>query len=391
MSIQEQIGQNYASTSGKFDVEKKYNILPGPSCEVNQLYFARINLCNITWGDIVLALKNCKKTGTWHDWDDWHNHWYERGQTFEKQGDKAVSDGYTVTARECLLRAAACYHFAEFMYFTNPSVKNATRRRVTSTFDKAIPHMDHAIEKVTIRSGALDPPGYILSPDRSKRLPCVVLNNGMESAKEAELYAFAQAFMKRGLAVVLFDGPGQGEFLGREGMVANWEHIIGDVLTFAEQRPEVDPKRIGMFGVSFGGYLCLRGEAFHQSRVKAAINLSGCYDIDNFADLRGMVLDDFRYVFQKSTEEEMTRFAVDKLNLRDTPSLRRPVLTIHSRTDSLFPYETALRVHEWASGEKDFIAYDHEWHVCTNHMSEFVPLFSDWMRSKLEQQAGVNM
>lgn len=385
MSMQEQMKDHYAKSSGNFEQEKKYNMLSGPACEISQLYFARINLCDIAWGDIVLALKDCKKSGTWHDWQNWHDCWVARAQTFERLGQAAALKALNVTAREYLLKATACYHFAEFMHFGNPPVKNATRRKVTETFKKAIPFMEHAIREVKIPHRDFELPGYLLAPSGAGRSACVVLNNGMESAKEAELYAFAQSFLQRGIAVMLFDGPGQGEFLGERGMVKRWEDVIGSVLDWVTMQPEVDAGRIGMFGVSFGGYLCMRGAAFHQDRVKAAINLSGCYDIDNFPDLRGMVLDDFKYVFKLETEEEMTRFAVNDLNLRDAPPLKRPLLTIHSKTDSLFPFSTALRAHEWAVGEKELVAYDHEWHVCTNHMAEFVPAFCDWMKDKLGQ------
>jgi dienelactone hydrolase len=377
------LNTNYIATEAdEFETERQFNMLKGESCEINQLYFARINLCNITWGDIVLALKHCKKTAVWADWGDWHRHWKARGEVFEKIGDEAVENHRAVTARDALLRAAACYHFAEFMYFADPSIKEETRRRVTSTFLRAVPFMDHGFRRLAIPYGDLELPAYLVTPEGDGPFPTVILNNGMESAKEAELYAFAQAFLKRGLAVLLFDGPGQGELLGRHGMVVEWENVIGSVLDATQALPEVDADRIGMFGVSFGGYLCIRGAAWHQDRVKAAINLSGCYDIDNFPRLRGMVLDDFCYVFQLGPEA-MNDLAIASLNLRTTPHLERPLLTIHSKTDSLFPFDTALRVHEWARGEKELIAYDHEWHVCTNHMSEFIPLFCDWMAERL--------
>ena len=377
------LDQNYVATKpDAFAVEKRFNMLPGASCETNQLYFARINLCNISWGDITLALKNCRKTATWADWADWHDHWRARAEVFEKLGYEAAAAGRCATARDQFLRATACNHFAEFMYFENQPVKEETRRKVTEVFRQAIPYLHGDLKVMTVPHHNLAMPAYLLTPRGDGPYPCVILNNGMESAKEAELYAFARHFLERGLAVFLFDGPGQGELLGRHGMVVEWEEVIGSVLNYVETLTTVDPDRIGMFGVSFGGYLCVRGAACHQDRVKAAINLSGCYDIDNFPDLRGMVLDDFCYVFQRNPEE-MTRLATEKLNLRDIPPLERPLLTIHSRTDSLFPFETALRVHDWARGEKELIAYDHEWHVCTNHMSEFIPLFSDWMAERL--------
>lgn len=375
---------HYVDTGSKdFERERQFNMLPGPSCEINQLYFARINLCNLSWGDIVLALKGCKKDAVWSDWADWHAHWKRRGEAHEALGLAAVEADRRVSAREALLRAAACYHFAEFMYFDDPPIKEATRRRVTEVFDKAVPYLSYGYTALRIPHVGLELPGYLLTPATGDGpFPCVVLNNGMESAKEAELFGFATSFADRGVAVLAFDGPGQGELLGRHGMVVEWEDVIGSVLDFAQACPEIDGDRIGMFGVSFGGYLCLRGAAFHQDRVKAAINLSGCYDIDNFPSLRGMVLDDFCYVFQRDPEE-MCKLAVEALNLRRVPALERPLLTIHSRLDSLFPFETAERVHAWAVGEKRLIAYDHEWHVCTNHMTEFIPQFCDWMAERL--------
>ncbi len=375
---------NYVDAGTKdFERERTFNMLPGPACEISQLYFARINLCNLSWGDIVLAIKNAKKDAVWSDWGDWHDHWKIRGKAHESIGLDAIAANRRATAREALLRAAACYHFAEFMYFDDPEDKEVTRRKVTEVFDKAVPFFDHGYKALRIPFGEIEMPGYLLTPRSGDGpFPCVILNNGMESAKEAELYSFAASFADRGLAVLAFDGPGQGELLGQEGMVVEWEDVIGAVLDTAETLEEVDADRIGMFGVSFGGYLCLRGAAVHQDRVKAAINLSGCYDIDNFPDLRGMVLDDFCYVFQLEPEE-MTTLAVEKLNLREIPALERPLLTIHSHLDSLFPFETAERVHEWAQGEKTLMAYDHEWHVCTNHMTEFIPQFCDWMAERI--------
>ena len=38
----------------------------------------------------------------------------------------------------------------------------------------------------------------------------------------------------------------------------DWEAVIGPVVDFAVTRPEVDPSRIALMGISFGGYLAPR-------------------------------------------------------------------------------------------------------------------------------------
>ena len=47
-------------------------------------------------------------------------------------------------------------------------------------------------------------------------------------------------------------------------------------LTFLEARPEVDPKKLGVFGVSVGGTLYLEHRRPGRLRVKAAAPVYGC-------------------------------------------------------------------------------------------------------------------
>lgn len=366
-----------------FEKEKPMNMLSGKSCEMNQLFFARLNLCGITWGDIVLALKDFRRESRWANWDGWHRNWIRRANVFENQGIKSLNQQHYITARDAFLRSAACYHFSEFMYFDNIAAKEAARNKVTELFFKAIPYIKYKVQPLFIPFENLSLPGYLVIPKEGDApFPCVILNNGLDSAKEVELFAFARQFLERGLSVLLFDGPGQGELLGKTRMVVEWENVIGAVLAEVNHRKEIDQDRIGMFGVSFGGYLCARGAAFHQQRIKAAINLSGCYDMDNLSQIQGTISDGFCYVFQMEPEA-MNILAHERINLRSVPSLERPLLSIHSKIDSVFPFETAQRVHEWASGEKELITYDHEWHVCINYFSEFIPMFCDWMADRL--------
>jgi dipeptidyl aminopeptidase/acylaminoacyl peptidase len=60
------------------------------------------------------------------------------------------------------------------------------------------------------------------------------------------------------------DQPGSGEALRVHGLIATfdterWASKVVDVL---EKRPDVDPRRIGMVGISLGGYYAPRAVAF---------------------------------------------------------------------------------------------------------------------------------
>ena len=59
-------------------------------------------------------------TGTITSWNDWCSAWVERGGLHEGLGRNALDEGWTLTAGEHLTTAAACYHFAKFLFDRHP-------------------------------------------------------------------------------------------------------------------------------------------------------------------------------------------------------------------------------------------------------------------------------
>jgi hypothetical protein len=57
----------------------------------------------------------------------------------------------------------------------------------------------------------------------------------------------------------------------------DWEQVIGPVVDFLAARPEVDPARIALYGISQGGYWGPRALAF-EHRIAAGIADPGVYD-----------------------------------------------------------------------------------------------------------------
>jgi len=73
--------------------------------------------------------------------------------------------------------------------------------------------------------------------------------------------------------------PGQGCVIREQGLPfrPNWETVVTTVVDYAINRKEVDPKRIALMGISFGGYLAPRAVAF-EKRIKVCIANGGVYD-----------------------------------------------------------------------------------------------------------------
>ena len=87
--------------------------------------------------------------------------------------------------------------------------------------------------------------------------PCVVMAHGWTSTKKMYLDRFAEVFAQAGLAVLVFDNRGWGESGTAPGRprheVDPWEQIrdYQRAITYAQNRVEVNPDRIGVWGTSF--------------------------------------------------------------------------------------------------------------------------------------------
>jgi pimeloyl-ACP methyl ester carboxylesterase len=80
------------------------------------------------------------------------------------------------------------------------------------------------------------------------------------------------AALKRGYAILMLDGPGQGGAFIEQGLVfrPDWEAVVTPEVDFLLTRPEIDPERIALLGRSWGGYLAPRA-ATGEHRIAALI------------------------------------------------------------------------------------------------------------------------
>jgi uncharacterized protein len=87
--------------------------------------------------------------------------------------------------------------------------------------------------------------------------PCVVMAHGWTSTKRMYLDRFAEVFAASGLSVLVFDNRGWGDSDAAPGKprheVDPWEQVrdYQHAITCAQNRSEVDPDRIGVWGTSF--------------------------------------------------------------------------------------------------------------------------------------------
>ncbi len=93
-----------------------------------------------------------------------------------------------------------------------------------------------------------------LKPGR--KLPAIVTANALSGIKEINLPQYAERFAAAGLVTVIFDYRYWGESSGEPRFhvaPVEFRTDISAALTFLAELPEVDPNRIGGWGISMGG------------------------------------------------------------------------------------------------------------------------------------------
>jgi fermentation-respiration switch protein FrsA (DUF1100 family) len=105
------------------------------------------------------------------------------------------------------------------------------------------------------------------------RAPAIVMANALTSVKEVYLSNYAERFVEAGFVTLAFDyrflGASEGEPRGQ--ILAHEQHEdIRNALTWLGLQPEVDPERIGAWGVSLGGGHVIHLGAFDR-RIKAVV------------------------------------------------------------------------------------------------------------------------
>ena len=93
-----------------------------------------------------------------------------------------------------------------------------------------------------------------------------------------------------------FDGPGQGEAEFEMHIEPEYEKPVQAVLNYIDTRDDINTEKIGIWGVSLGGYYAPRAACL-INRFRACISLSGPYNFGEcFDDLPQLPRDTFFFI-----------------------------------------------------------------------------------------------
>lgn len=330
----------------------------------------------------------CARTvGKIRNSEDWFRAWHEAGQQWEERAEAYVAKGSHASARDAFLNASFFYRAAEFFLLDeDPERKVAAYMKNTECFEKAGRFFDPPLRRVEVPYEGSTLPGFLYLPAQMKgRVPGVVIQGGADDCKEEHHFIGPAFMLERGLACITVDGPGRGEALRMKKLYSrpDYEKVISPVIDFLAAQPEIDPERIGLAGISMGGYYAPRGAAYH-ARVKACVLLSALYDVgeglyDPFPPIRHHI----RYLLGAKDLKE-AREKLRAFTLKDCiKKITCPLLIIHGGEDVLMPVSEAHRIYNEATCPKELKIWEDGRHNCTDYQAQALPYAWDWLKDKL--------
>jgi cephalosporin-C deacetylase-like acetyl esterase len=172
-------------------------------------------------------------------------------------GEEMEKDGHAVTARESYYIASILYGQAQWPIAQATRQNHELEKRKNHCYAKYAEYADHITRQVEIPYQGKSLPGWLhLPPTYSpgSRVPCVITVGGMDSTKEICVALHGDQFLNRGIAVFLFDGPGQYSSALREIFVteAGFYEAGEAIWDWLSAQQEIDHDKIAVRGVSMG-------------------------------------------------------------------------------------------------------------------------------------------
>jgi 2,6-dihydroxypseudooxynicotine hydrolase len=314
-------------------------------------------------------------------WEDWCGEWGATATGYERAAESAEAAGHHLTAAQSWLRAGLCWHFGKFVFVQDMDQLKAASDRAASDYERGAWALEPPAERVEIPYDGITLPALFRKPAGVARPPVLLMIPGLDSVKE-ELQATADYFLRRGIATLAVDGPGQGETEFERDIEPAYEKPAGAAIDWLEMRGDVDPARIGVYGVSLGGYYAVRVAAM-EPRVRATVELAGTYSLAAHWDKRSVVSRDAFMQRSGARDDAEARDRAKLINMAGLGArISTPILILHGKLDPIAPFDGAERLAAEAPAGK-LVPFEDGNHGMTNRAFESRVLMSDWMAEQL--------
>jgi len=217
-----------------------------------------------------------------YDPDSWHVEWMRVAEKNEKAADGFAAQGFKVSANEHYRRAQDFYGNAAWPLPDTDRRMLPSYKKMREMFDKAGRMVRAPFERLTIGFDGKQLEGYFRKPGGAagRKFPAVIAFQGADTMAENTIVGAAGSYVARGMAYVAVDFPGQGSALRLQDLhlPPDTERVLKAIIDYLETRQDVDATRIGVHGISMGGWGAPRA-ASGEKRIKAVAVAAGSFDL----------------------------------------------------------------------------------------------------------------
>ena len=185
--------------------------------------------------------------------------------------DEARGRGFSASAK--LERASLYLFVAERMQGHGAPGRKETYAKALAAFEKSaqLGQINRQRVEIPLNSGTM--PALYTRAQGPGPHPVVVYCNGLDSCKELLYWSrLPEALARRGISTLCVDQPGSGEALRLQNLPVDphSENWASKAVDWLETQSDVDPKRIGMTGISLGGHFAPRAVAYEPRFASGA-------------------------------------------------------------------------------------------------------------------------
>lgn len=203
------------------------------------------------------------------DPEPWVAEWTKLAEPLEQKGAELEAQGKMDEANKAYDKASRYYGIARFPVINSPAKKEAYRKCIVN-FRKAIRSWDPPLEIVEIPFEGKTIVAHLRKPKGVTRPPVVIRTGGVDGYKEGRNL---NETLNIGAAGFEVDMPGAGEcpIFNKPDS----EKLYIAVIDYLSSRQDIDGKRIGFVGGSYGGYWGGKMAYVEPKRLKACVEFGG--------------------------------------------------------------------------------------------------------------------
>jgi len=294
--------------------------------------------------------------------------WREAAERHEKLARRADAMGARETATYHYDHAIESYRMAQHpIYFDDHPVKIALSRKLAEMVDRRSKVAAYPIERVEVPFDGGKTLSCLLHllPDR-RRAPVVIYVPGMDQTKEVFPKAYHNIALSRGFHVLAMDGPGQGSSNLQKirAVKDNYERAGAAVISYLVKRPEIDAKKIAIYGISMGSYWSLRLSSYDH-RAAAVVSAVACFNPNNtiFTQSSPRFKQMFMYMAGYDDEAKFDREVASGMTVRGyLGKVKCPTLLVTGEFDPLCPLEDAVEAYHDLKVPKEMWVFENQYH-----------------------------